>query len=316
MRIDIVGAGSIGLLLAAVLRKSGQEVRVWTRTKEQAVRISSSGIKLHELDEQAYRIDGVEALPLDEAPDILRTRQERLECLFLVVKQTHIDQRLIDMLGRMPLAANGVVVCFQNGVGHMEKLARAVPAEALLRAVTTEAAKRTSSHEVWHTGTGSIMIEDSDELTPERKLQLIKLDKQLNDAGFSSFLSNHIQDIIYRKLLVNAVINPLTALLRIPNGLLLEGQERQDLMRAVYEEVAMIYAREGIHLNEDDWQHLINVCQQTAMNTSSMLADVQAGRKTEIDAITGAIIRMAEQHQIDVPLQRVLYQLIQAVQSA
>lgn len=313
MTIDIIGGGSIGLLLAAALRRSGAAVRVWTRTHEQARALSNEGLVVRDLNQHAIHLEQIEAYPLDQAGELHRERKTEVTCALLVVKQTHINQELLESLSKLPLSEDGIMVCYQNGIGHIEKLAEVLPQDALFRAVTTEAAKRLSGHEVQHTGSGTTYLEEREAVGPMRKNQLVKLDKQLNDAGFPTFLSKHIHEMITRKLLVNAVINPLTALLRIPNGQLLKKERRIELMRTIFEEIRDVYSREGFHLTEEDWTYVLNVCQNTADNTSSMLADVLAHRPTEIEAITGAILRMADRHGIQAPLQRMLYQLIQAL---
>ncbi|MNW61855.1 2-dehydropantoate 2-reductase [compost metagenome] len=160
-------------------------------------------------------------------------------------------------------------------------------------------------------GSCNIHIEASISIEEERIFTLSRL---LEQAGFDCTVSNEIDKLIYRKLLINAVINPLTALWRIPNGELITKEERKRLMRQLYEEVLLVYSERGICLDQDMWDHLILVCRSTATNTSSMLADVLAGRGTEVGSINGHIVRMAQKSGLTAPTHELLLHLIEGMQ--
>jgi 2-dehydropantoate 2-reductase len=135
----------------------------------------------------------------------------------------------------------------------------------------------------------------------------------LEKAGIKAFASNNIEDIVYQKLLVNATINPLTALLRVKNGELLDGAGRIELMRDLLAEAAEVYHAAGIPVNEEEaWKQILSVCRLTADNTSSMLQDILAGRPPEYEAITGAIIRLGARYGADTPLHQMIFRLLQA----
>ncbi|MOA32778.1 putative 2-dehydropantoate 2-reductase [compost metagenome] len=118
---------------------------------------------------------------------------------------------------------------------------------------------------------------------------------------------------IYHKLLINAVLNPLTALFDVKNGELPAHPTRMALMRALYEETALILKGAGMQLESDGWAQIIEVCERTSGNVSSMLSDVRAGRKTEIGAINGAVVRLAEQQQLKAPCNRAVMELVDAL---
>ncbi len=119
--------------------------------------------------------------------------------------------------------------------------------------------------------------------------------------------------MIYRKLLINAVINPLTAIWRIPNGELLASEGRLQLMRELFREATMVYDACGVTYDEDAWDNILEVCRITAGNISSMLADVLASRTTEIRWINGSLVEMAERTGTSVPLHRWICQLVEGI---
>ncbi|WP_289354974.1 2-dehydropantoate 2-reductase [Paenibacillus sp. S-12] len=326
MVIDIIGGGSLGLLHVAMLLSNSPsidgnnvEVRLWTRTEEQALLIRNQGIYFEGQDGRVAHIHPVRAYPLEEAGEVLEQTGMKSSCIWLFVKQTHIDSDFLGYLDRIPREKTASLVCYQNGVGHMEVLSSIWPREQLLWAVTTEAAKRVSSNKVIRTGSGqtSIGIWNASSICPNKTDLATSLclstKKLLENAGFQAFLSNNIEGMVYQKLLVNVIINPLTALLRIKNGQLLAQEDRLSFMKDLFLEAVAVYRAAHIDVDEEkDWNRVVQVCRMTSSNSSSMLQDVEAGRETEIEAITGALIRMAEQYEVAVPLHRMMYRLILA----
>ena len=127
-------------------------------------------------------------------------------------------------------------------------------------------------------------------------------------------VAEDVDALLWGKLAVNAAINPLTALLRVPNGALLESPWAREVMRRAAGEVAAVAAARGIRLPFDDaGAQAEQVARQTALNRSSMLQDVLRGAESEIEAINGAVMRAAESAGVDVPANRLLYALVKAL---
>jgi 2-dehydropantoate 2-reductase len=121
------------------------------------------------------------------------------------------------------------------------------------------------------------------------------------------------ESVLWSKLVINAAINPLTALLRIPNGKLLLQPEARILLATAVREAASVAVAQGLHLTYPDPVAATEaVAHRTATNTSSMLQDVLRGAPTEIDAICGAIVATADDHDIPVPVLRTLWLLVKA----
>ncbi|WP_339256443.1 2-dehydropantoate 2-reductase [Paenibacillus sp. FSL R5-0713] len=314
MIIDIVGAGALGLLYGGKLLLTGNQVRFWTRTTAQADLLSHDGVTLVERDKEIHILpDQIHVKPISELTDTWKNTPG--EWLLLMVKQTGIDDFIHEISPLQDHMLN--IACFQNGMGHLEKLHAAMPNSLLCSAVTTEGAKR-SQRQVTRAGAGETRLGNHNthieaSISIEEK-GIFTLSRVLEQAGFDCTVSNEIDKLIYRKLLINAVINPLTALWRIPNGELITTEERKRLMRQLYEEVLLVYSERGICLDQDMWDQLILVCRSTATNTSSMLADVLAGRGTEVGSINGHIVRMAQKSGLTAPTHELLLQLIEGMQ--
>lgn len=317
MQIWCVGAGAMGMLIAGKLAAAGQPVLLVTRTAEQAEAIRREGLTITAGGRRERAT--VHVCPFGELKSGRGETLPAPEWLLLLVKQRHLTGEMLQALPRW--ADSGTrIVCFQNGVGHAELLAGTMLAHRIDLAVTTEGAKKSSATEVAHTGSGTTWIGPAfpspvgEPIEPARNPQK-KLADLLNQAGFDVSLSNNMKEIVWNKLLVNAVINPLTALLRVRNGVLPANGYSLQLMRALYDEAAAVARRLGIGLRPDLWEHILQVCRNTAENASSMLQDVSAGRETEIEWINGAIVRHAERAGVPVPVNETVYRMVRALES-
>jgi 2-dehydropantoate 2-reductase len=135
----------------------------------------------------------------------------------------------------------------------------------------------------------------------------------LQAAGFKVEIVPDARALIWAKLVINAAINPLTALLRIRNGELLERPAARALMGRLAEEAAAVAAAEQVALPFSDAASAAEqVARRTSGNHSSMLQDVLRAAPTEIDSICGAITRAGERHGLPTPVNRLCWELLQA----
>ncbi|WP_106768325.1 ketopantoate reductase family protein [Paenibacillus faecalis] len=318
MKIHIIGAGSLGLLFGGRLAASGADVTFWCRTNEQVEQLRLKGITVTKDHKSIHISPGFfRAEPMSKYHELGGAGEE--DCIFLMVKQTVLNSVIKELFAPYSLR-HLKLLCFQNGTGHIEQLREHLPAWTLYAAVTTEGAKRSGLAEVIHAGDGSTWIGQAGDDVSNKKADIIKgselekeLTAQLEIAGFEVFLSKELDTMIYRKLLMNAVINPLTALWRITNGELLESEKRISLMRELYEEGIAVYEACNIPWEKNLWDQILQVCQSTSGNTSSMLKDVLDGRKTEVSSINGSIVRMAERIGGSAPTHRLIWRLIEGI---
>jgi 2-dehydropantoate 2-reductase len=143
--------------------------------------------------------------------------------------------------------------------------------------------------------------------------RLRRLSALLREAGFGVETVADLDRLLWRKLAINAGINPLTALLELPNGALIENEPARALMHTAAREAAQVAAARGVDFGSEDSGELVEqVARRTATNLSSMLQDIRRAAPTEIDAICGAIVRQGEKVGVAVPINWTLWKLIQA----
>ncbi len=204
------------------------------------------------------------------------------------------------------LAEEGVALTLQNGLGNLEILQQALGRERAALGVTTCGATLLGPGHARLGGSGPTYLARHPRLDPLAAL--------LGQAGFEIHWVDDLQSLSWGKLAVNAGINPLTALLRIPNGALLEDEDSRALMIAAAQETAVVAAAKGLHLPyQDAGAQVAQVARRTAANRSSMLQDVQRGAPTEIDAICGAVVHEGERLGVPTPVNRTLWHLVRAL---
>lgn len=316
-KLLVIGGGSVGLLASAKLALSGADVTLLVRTEHQAEAIRVNGLRLSE-DEDGFSVmlPCVSYERLD-SPETAAAHVGPADYVLLAVKQQHLVSSLIEYAVSLA-GSDGRLLCFQNGIGHVEALSAYIAVNRIDIAVTTEGAHRLSAFHVAHTGRGITRIGcadgDSLEAAGENAQKMIR--SAMNLAGFETVLSKQVVEIMWNKLLLNAVINPLTALLRLRNGELPASAHGRDLMRLLLQEGAAAAAASGIQTRDDLWGQLIEVCERTADNESSMLQDITRGRTTEIEWINGALVRAAQKRGVPVPGHEMILKLVKAAEAA
>jgi 2-dehydropantoate 2-reductase len=222
--------------------------------------------------------------------------------LFLV--KSWQTQRAATMLAKC-LAPQGVALTLQNGLGNLELMEAALSPQRVALGVTTVGATVLGPGKVRVGGTGATYVAPHPRLEP-----LVDL---LQTAGFEVHPADNIESLVWGKLVVNCGINALTALLEVPNGELLARPGARAIMQEAALETARVAAASGVKLPyPDPVEQVEGVARRTASNSSSMLQDIRRGAPTEVDAINGAVVQVADRLGVPVPVNRTLWNLVRA----
>ncbi len=294
--ILIVGAGALATLFAARLTAGGTPVVMLDGWQEGLAALRQGGARL-------VGEDGREAAFPVQATDRPEDCPAAAHALVLVKSwQTDEAARRLSAC----LRPDGLAVSLQNGLGNRERLSAALGSERVGLGVTTLGATLLGPGRVRPGGEGPVWLERHPRLGP--------LAAALAESGFEVRLVDDAEALVWGKLVVNAAINPLTALLGVPNGELLRRPAARRQMAALAREAAAVAAARGVRLPFDDPVAAAEqVAHQTASNFSSMLQDIRRGAPTEIDAICGAIVRLGEQAGVATPLNRRMWEAIRAL---
>jgi 2-dehydropantoate 2-reductase len=294
--ILIVGTGALGSLFAARLAPHSDVTMLGT-WMEGIRALNDYGVRLIEDETET-------AFPVRATSNPNDCDGARYAIVLVKSWQTN---RAAEQLSEC-LHPEGIALTLQNGHSNLQKLqALLSPGRASL-GITTSGATLIGPGIVRAGGKGPI------HLLPRPKLKpLIKL---LKKSGFDVQDADDLDSLVWGKLVINAGINPITALLKIPNGALLEQKDAHALMEAAALEAAAVAEALGVRLPYNDpVKRVEEVAKLTAPNHSSMYQDVRRGSPTEIEAISGAIVREGERLGVTTPINEVLLHLIRAVVS-
>jgi 2-dehydropantoate 2-reductase len=294
--ILIVGTGALATLFAARLTRAGNPVTMLGTWEEGLNALRKEGARLVDADGYEHQF---EVQATDDPGECRRIQHA------LVLVKAWQTERAAGQLKEC-LAEDGLAVTLQNGLGNREALAHRLGSSRVALGVTTTGATLLGPGLVRAGGEGMISIERNQNLAP--------IEAALRTAGFNVSVVEDAQSLIWGKLVINAAINPLTALLRVPNGQLLERPSAREMLRTLAHETARVAAAEKIDLPfPDAGAAAEEVALRTAGNHSSMLQDVLRGAPTEIDAICGAVVKAGQRHNIETPANWACWKLVQAM---
>ncbi|MFA4988992.1 MAG: 2-dehydropantoate 2-reductase, partial [Candidatus Omnitrophota bacterium] len=212
------------------------------------------------------------------------------------------------------LQENTKIMTMQNGLGNIEIISELAGEERVIGGVTSEASTLIETGRIMHCGKGESLIGTLSGKTP---VEIRQIRESFNKAGLQTKASRDIKSLIWSKLIVNSGINALSAITRLPNGKLTEFEGTKRLLREAVSEAAKVAKRKRIKLVYDDpLAKAEAVCESTAQNISSMLQDILNRRRTEIDFINGAIVRIGQELGITVPTNRLLTDLVKTIESS
>ncbi|ARI77581.1 2-dehydropantoate 2-reductase [Halobacillus mangrovi] len=284
MNVGIIGMGSIGMLMAAYLGRY-HNVHVYVRREEQKEKLYQEGIYC---DAVGHPVS-VEAHLLEEG------FPQSHDVLIVAVKQTGLDSVL-----DYSFPSNTPVLFLQNGMGHIEKLLER-PYPSWVGVVEHGALKQDYCH-VLHTGKGVVRIAS---VTKDENIK--KIISSLNHYDFPVEYEPDYKEMLTSKLIVNTVINPLTTLFQVNNGHIISNSYLREIAEAVCREACLTLNRSF----EKEWERVLNIAETTSENQSSMFKDMMEGRQTEVDAISGYILKKS---RTPLPYHQFLIRAIHALQ--
>jgi 2-dehydropantoate 2-reductase len=292
----IVGTGALASLFAARLAQAGCDVVMLGTWQEGLNAIRKDGVRLIDStgNEEQFKVQVT-----DNPQDCVGTKHA------LVLVKSWQTERAAQQLKEC-LAKGGLAVTLQNGLGNRETLIQNLGADRVALGITTTGAALLGPGVVKAGGEGPISIEQHPALGP--------LQEALQSANFPVQIVEDARSLMWGKLVINCAINPLTALLRLKNGELLERPPAREMMGVLAQETAQVAIAEQIRLPfQDPIAAAEEVAQKTAANQSSMLQDVLRGAPTEIDAICGAVVKVAQKYNLPTPMNWACWQLVRAL---
>ena len=294
MGIVIAGAGSVGLLLGSYLAESGLEVTMLVRREAQANLIMKDGIRRINEDgsESVFRVHAT--TDMAEIPSsrlwIIAVKYSDIQGLLSELKDADVEEPMLFV---------------QNGIGHVTP-ANATASPDVAFASVEHGALRTDDRTVMHNGIGVLTIGAG-----RGNQNVFNSVEEAQSKNFPVIRHRDAEHVLMRKVLINCMINPLTAILEVKNGELMTNRSCYELFESLYEELMGAFPEMQSVL---PLEAICAVCQNTAKNRSSMLADRSAGRPMEIATIVTAVIERAYVAGKTVPLLTTYEKMLYAIE--
>lgn len=291
MRIIILGAGAIGSVYGAKLSKFNDVTLV--ARKNHADIINRKGLKIIGVESKTYRLKTT-------------TRIKKIEndALIILTTKVYDSEKAIRPIKKL-LKKNNIILCLQNGYSPEEIVKKIVERKCLvIRGITAVGVSFLKPGIVRRNNIGFASIEKSGKSK--------KIAENFSKCGLECYVSKNIEEDIWNKLILNCMLNPISAILRIKNKGLLKYS---NLLQMVFREVILVARKEGLKLNEKetyDW--VIKVIKSSRDNYSSMYQDILKGKKTEIGFLNGKVVELAHKHGIEVPVNQVLVHIIKEIE--
>lgn len=312
MRVAIIGVGSIGGIILGAMADTDADIVCVSRGIT-ASNLSDIGLVLHTpegsievVPSERYLLADSESGPLSE--------QIRGSCDIAIICGKTLDNPLLAEIASEVLTEDGYALTIQNGLGNAEILAHRIGRDRVFVGSLTHAAWRSNDGVVHWVGRGSINFGALDGSSNSKAEPLLNI---LNDADLNATLSDDIQQIIWKKLLINVAINPVCAIAGVRNGALLEINSLWQQAMQAMREAAIVARASGVDLGGIELDtYLRDIVAISPDNRCSMLQDIMAGRPTEIDALCGAVVLRGEAEGIPTPCNAILHGLIKGIENS
>ncbi len=278
LSVAIIGAGAMGSVYGACLSQVSEVflIDIW---KEHVNEINKNGLKVE-------WIDGREKLFKLKAFTSPEGCGKKVDLVIVFVK-SYVTENAIASSSPL-LREDTLFLTLQNGLGNAEKIASLFGKDKVLCGTTTFGATMLGPGKVRLAGIGETSFGPFGTVERERLKRIYSI---FEKAGLNPYLVDDPMRNVWRKLLINVGINPITAIAGVPNRFIAEDENLRKLSRLLVEEACLVAESEGYGFNANEIKNLVlDVARKTGENRSSMLQDISAGRRTEIDAINGEIV--------------------------
>ena len=305
MRILVVGTGAIGSVFGGMLAEAGHQVSLIDKQQSLIAAIAQRGL---EIDGVLGKHAARKVAAYTSAADV---RRQHFDLILIATKSYDTEQAIKEVL---PLISpDTVIVSLQNGLGNLEVIADAVGSARTLGASIMFGAVIKATGVVEVTANPESLKLGSPGAMPKEQVESIA--RVFNEAGITSEATPEIMKYIWGKLLLNCCLNPLSALLECDYRETWESKEIRDIMSAIIREGFAVARGKGITLQwqePQEYEHLLFdvLIPNSFSHISSMLQDIRQGRRTEIDAINGAVAKLGKELGVDTPVNELLAKLV------
>jgi len=305
MKIVIIGPGAMGLLFGAKL-STAANVLLIGKTPENIDAINEHGIIVKRNDEETvYPVRaGLGGADISDSNDAYAD-------LIILFTKAYATEAALQQNKNL-IGSNTYLLTLQNGAGHEDVLRKFADDNHILIGTTMQGSVRENAYTIVHTGLGDTTIGSvSGSFTVRECVSGI-----FEKAGIPLIISDNIRQAVWNKLVVNASSSVLSGVLNVPQGFIAENKYAWELCQQLVEEVCLAASADGCELDaKAQIQRVRNNLLQAPNGIPSITADLRSGRQTEVDTISGAVIRAAHKGGVKVPSHESIIRIVHALEA-
>ena len=301
MKISVLGAGAMGSIYGGHL-SINNDVYMIDKKEELVEKISADGLKLYENDKDVIY-----------HPKALLSSEGIGEVDLVIIFVKALYSRAALMENKAIIGDNTYVLTLQNGAGHEDIIEEFVPKERIIIGTTEDNGAILDNGYVRRGGKGKTNI---GMLVEDKKGMLDKVKECFDGCGFDTHIYSNIQQLIWDKLFTNVSLSALTGVLQVPIGFIAEDKYAWNMTVTLIKEAMQVAKAMGLEFDEDE---MIERGRNTSINSpegrTSIYADLKAGRLTEVNTISGAVVKAGDRLGIPVPSHKMIVNMVHAMEN-
>ena len=301
MRIVMIGAGAMGSVFGARFARAGADVVLFDSDRTHVEAIVVGGLHVDAPDGSATL-----RLKATSKADAIGKAD-----LAVILVDSNATEEAAKVAKRV-IGNDGAALTLQNGIGNVEILSAALGPGRVIAGVTYNSAARIKPGHVLHSNIDETVLGEIDGSKSARVAEIARL---LREAGLPVAISDNVMGHIWMKFVLNAAINPVSAMTGLRPGEIARIPAARELLERVLDEVLAVVVAKGISLPVDDPRGHVHDHAWERYNRPSMLQHVEEGRRTEIDALNGALLREAKVLGVAVPFNEALVLAIKSIEA-
>lgn len=297
-KISIIGIGAVGSTYASKLHDmDGQCLQVIA----DSARIERYNAQCFVVNDKSYNFNYVKPEEIVEPADLI----------IVAVKFHQLQQAIKDIKNHV--GPNTIIISLMNGITSEKQIGEIYGMDKLLYGMVLAIDAERQNINVKYSNTAKIFFGEEKNATYSEKVVAVK--ELFDKASIGYVIPENMLYTLWGKFMFNVGINQTSALLKAPYKVFQEVKEAEDLLRAAMKEVLELSKKTGIHLKEEDIDEYVNlVKRQSPDSKTSMLQDVEAKRKTEVEMLSGTVCELGEQYGVDTPVNKTLFNIIKTME--
>jgi 2-dehydropantoate 2-reductase len=298
--IAVIGAGAMGACYASKFYEIDHNCISFVATGDRYDRLKEKGLIVND---KHYFFNVIR--PEEKAPPS--------DFIIVAVKHHHLEEAIRDISNRV--GENTLIISIMNGIESEERIAAVYGADKLLYALAVGIDATRYGNSVTFSQQGKLFFGDAH--NPHLSERVLRVQSLFDQAGIIYEIPEDMIRTLWWKFMINVGVNQTSAALGAPYSVFQNSREARELMESAMKEVITIAQAEGIHLVEEDieeWNSFLVTL--SPQGKTSMLQDVEAKRKTEVEMFAGKVIELGKKHRIPTPINQTLYRFIKVIEES